>query len=969
LNIHNYISRTADNITLFLLSFRGEGKQIAETLIELNEQLAKDPQNYKHYNKRGEYYFSSKEYEKALKDFCRSLDLNPDHAYTHFIIGRTYFEDKKYEEAITSFGKAINSEPNYIDYYFRGRAYFELKKYEEATKDFLKAIESNTEKTDKANEERADAYFFLGRIDLGSANYIQAITNFGKAIELAPKDTDAYSLLGRVYFKVARYEETIDNFEKAINAGCDLNHMDYYFRGCAYFESKKYEKAIKDFKKAIESNAKKSIKSDYERADAYFSLGRIYFIKENYSEAIDRFNQALIYDLKYTDAYFFLGRAYLEAEKYENAIENLEKVTKLDSKYENAYFFLGRVYLEAKKYNNAIENFKKAAEANHPKYEDIYFFLGRVYFESKKYKEAIENFEKAVKYDPNYIDAYSFMGRIYLISNYHQKAIESFTKAISLLETMDNNKILKAKLHFWRGKSYTHIKNTDAIKYAIKDFESAISSNENFADAYGLRGEIYNELNETNHAQSDFKTAIGLFENNGNHYQAEIYKRKKCPNNAIINKNEEWKKRIKELMNCINKKKIPNQLIEEEKKFINFISLTLNNTKDKNYEEFPYFEVLKRWNSYTPIISKSYTSSRGGGYFIKTETNGIIIDPGFNFIENFQVSGHSFSEIDTIFITHDHNDHTADLESILTLLYKYNDKIKGSANDEGSIYYEVMAEIYYSGKEDQDDIHLNNKCIKKKNITQNDIDEEVNYRFLKLPGRKTLTFYMTLSTYKKYVSILDLFAKNDFTVKIIEVNDEFKFDNKHLIIKVIYAEHKTLLSDKYSIGLQITYNKFVLIYTGDTCFSDKIEETYQEIKKNTSGKDIVLLAHIGGFKDYEREYTFYKNHLGRLGIALLVEILQPKICIISEFGEEFKQNRYTLSEIYKNIYKDSLFFPADIGFIINANMEIRAITELIPEIKYAYIKPHEVDVIEENGKQSLYYVKKGIKERVFDVLK
>jgi glyoxylase-like metal-dependent hydrolase (beta-lactamase superfamily II) len=97
----------------------------------------------------------------------------------------------------------------------------------------------------------------------------------------------------------------------------------------------------------------------------------------------------------------------------------------------------------------------------------------------------------------------------------------------------------------------------------------------------------------------------------------------------------------------------------------------------------PYFLCMQRWNSYTPMIDAGRAhESKGGGYFIKTSKIGIVIDPGFNFIENFINLGYSFNDITHIVISHSHNDHTTDLETLLTLLHQYNKAILGNNDDE-----------------------------------------------------------------------------------------------------------------------------------------------------------------------------------------------------------------------------------------------------------------------------------------------
>ena len=89
---------------------------------------------------------------------------------------------------------------------------------------------------------------------------------------------------------------------------------------------------------------------------------------------------------------------------------------------------------------------------------------------------------------------------------------------------------------------------------------------------------------------------------------------------------------------------------------------------------------LRRWQSYTPTLSAPQKVSRGGGYFVfNCDLNGnvkegIVIDPGIYFLENFIEEGFSIQDIDAVLLTHSHIDHRDDLESILTLLHEAAEK-------------------------------------------------------------------------------------------------------------------------------------------------------------------------------------------------------------------------------------------------------------------------------------------------------
>ena len=112
---------------------------------------------------------------------------------------------------------------------------------------------------------------------------------------------------------------------------------------------------------------------------------------------------------------------------------------------------------------------------------------------------------------------------------------------------------------------------------------------------------------------------------------------------------------------------------------------------------------------------------------------GIVIDPGFDFIQNFREAGFFLNDIDYILITHAHNDHSADLEALTSLLHDYNRKeIRGdkySYKKPKTIYQQMMRK--YPTEDD--------KQIEKR------VEEEYN----RSPRRKMFEIILTQSTNRK----------------------------------------------------------------------------------------------------------------------------------------------------------------------------------------------------------------------------
>lgn len=109
----------------------------------------------------------------------------------------------------------------------------------------------------------------------------------------------------------------------------------------------------------------------------------------------------------------------------------------------------------------------------------------------------------------------------------------------------------------------------------------------------------------------------------------------------------------------------------------------------KEYTSIAEVIVLRRWNSYSPGLLRETMGSLGGGYLLRIKKKylksknamekeenmnieNIVIDPGYNFIENFRSEGFCIEDIDTIIVTHSHLDHCAELLPIMDLMHQIN---------------------------------------------------------------------------------------------------------------------------------------------------------------------------------------------------------------------------------------------------------------------------------------------------------
>ena len=679
-------------------------------------------------------------------------------------------------------------------------------------------------------------------------------------------------------------------------------------------------------------------------------------------------------------------------EKYINAL-NVNNYTDVILFYRG---FCSRVKKDndtaIKIFNEAIDLIKNNETSEGELLDIIYNALGATQMVDRKYNDAMNSFNNSITNldnKRNFPNPYNNLGDAYTILRMYSKAEEEYKRAINAAEEW-------AEPHDGLGNLFKQANEKNDEK-AIGQYNMAIKKSNaaylkhgressDWAQPYHKLGDIYYEQKKYIDANRMYKNAIKRYKKNEcekeyKFYLSEIIKKQDFIKKVSKIKGEKFNDINDRIIHevVINTREYDSEIVRKKKKQSAFY---YHGYHLESEHEFT-FEVLRKWNSFTPIIN---SSSKGGGYFIKykpiiknessikneLEPIGIVIDPGFDFIDNFIEAGHHFKEIDYVMITHAHNDHTADIESILNVLTKYNDNLKGSKDDiiAGSIRAHTMKyENISIGKNIDDELE---KIIEQK------FNEE----------RKKITFYFTRSVYAKYAGFFELKDKTHYRIKIVdsELANEIQFQNKkeiinNLSVSVIKAKHNDVVSDDTSVGFCFKINNFALICTGDTGFFDDnetgcsgIKESYEKLQdelKERKINNVILVANIGGFQNSEENYLpeseenekkerekyYYKNHLGRIEIAHLVNIIEPKVCIISEFGEEYNNFRKNIADVFTNAFNKTnyktIFIPADIGLKITSDLNVNVVSEMDENnnIKnYKYVEYKMVDTNEKNGK-------------------
>jgi tetratricopeptide (TPR) repeat protein len=149
----------------------------------------------------------------------------------HLRTGHSLYRKKIYRKALQEFDKAIELDPNnYEAYFWRGRVYIKVKRLKEATVDFQMVI--------KLKPDYAEAYDNLGWLHLQLEEYDESINYLSKSLELKPNDGWAYYTRGRCYFQKGDLQKAL----KDTKTSCSLG----YKQGCQAYKEYKDETSRSD---------------------------------------------------------------------------------------------------------------------------------------------------------------------------------------------------------------------------------------------------------------------------------------------------------------------------------------------------------------------------------------------------------------------------------------------------------------------------------------------------------------------------------------------------------------------------------------------------------------------------------------------------------------------------------------------------------------------------------------------------
>jgi len=192
--------------------------------------------------KMAQIFFRFNQAEEALKEYLLLVKIEPYQADHYYWAGKLFSERSRTDMALNYLRKAVELDQRH------GKAHFELGilLYKEK-----KPVESKVEleASLKCDQDSTQAYYYLGKLQKESHDYVAALLSFEKAQRDPDYKVKALVERGGCYMSMGSMEKAIPELERAVKVANDDGSTESLYG--RYFLAMCYEK-MRELDKAIE---------------------------------------------------------------------------------------------------------------------------------------------------------------------------------------------------------------------------------------------------------------------------------------------------------------------------------------------------------------------------------------------------------------------------------------------------------------------------------------------------------------------------------------------------------------------------------------------------------------------------------------------------------------------------------------------------------------------------------------------
>ncbi|MQG18340.1 MAG: tetratricopeptide repeat protein [SAR202 cluster bacterium] len=392
------------------------------------------------YEQNGRNHLKNNDYSKAIEEFTKAIEKNPNNSFAYNNRGIAYASIEKYELAINDFSKAIELKPELLEPYNNRGFVLELQgKTREAIQDFGQSTRIN-ENNEIAKNNLAEARRKIGDLQQIIDDLSDKIDKTNPILPSTPENEK--QILSNLYLEraLAKYDLFTEPKGQKPSRICKTSQ----------------------YCNLVINDLANSIKIDPNNPKSHRILGLTYRALENFDKALLSFDTAVNLDMSSEISLSERGWTYMEMMQPYQALEDIEKSIILNPENNRLYRLRSWVLISLGEWEQANNDIQLLLDSN-PQDPQLHYFSGLIKINSGAIEEGIKNISLAQNLlgeinEPSYSLAIS---QARLKQKDYPKALENINIALQSNDKYTYAYLLKARINML-------LQNFDEAKYSYE---------------------------------------------------------------------------------------------------------------------------------------------------------------------------------------------------------------------------------------------------------------------------------------------------------------------------------------------------------------------------------------------------------------------------------------------------------------------------------------------------------------------
>ncbi|HEY0426666.1 MAG TPA: tetratricopeptide repeat protein [Pyrinomonadaceae bacterium] len=357
--------------------------------------------NFDYYYNLGLSLYGQGDLPGAIANYTQAIKLNPSSADAFYNRGLAYYDSKSYASAVNDYSQSIRISPQADAYNNRGLAYEKNGNRAQAIADYQTAVRLKPDyELAQDNLDRLNGNTGGGGTGGGSAGNGSAGGGGGNTNSNSTEDSEYYAQLADDYYDKRDFDNAMINYTKAINLA-PREAGSYVRRGFIYHYTGEIGKAYADYETAVKYDP--SLKSE-----PYIQCMLYSEANDEPSTGINICTKTITEFPTFSLAYYKRGVAYRVQKSYDLALKDFTKSIEYYPQFFNSYIYRALIYAATDRNSLALTDYTKAiqiAGVNDPKASLAYYNRGLINEDMGNYSAAAADYRKSYQLDSSYTPA------------------------------------------------------------------------------------------------------------------------------------------------------------------------------------------------------------------------------------------------------------------------------------------------------------------------------------------------------------------------------------------------------------------------------------------------------------------------------------------------------------------------------------------------------------------------------------